>query len=246
MLKQLSLRKKLWLSSGFSLIALLFLSVWDIHQTRDLQLAERRRALIDVTEMAYTIVAGFGRLEDQGKLTREEAQLGAIARVRDQRFTGDGYVSILRSDSVVVMHPINPKLEGKNMIEFKDAKGNSLYKMIAFAGGSSGGGGFIEYWWPRPGSEKSSAKIGFVKHFKPWDWDIVCSMYSDDIEADFRQALIHTIVVFAGIAAFLTLIVGMVTRNIILSVGGEPEEAANAARKIAAGRFDRLFPGCGR
>jgi methyl-accepting chemotaxis protein len=30
--------------------------------------------------------------------------------------------------------------------------------------------------------------MGFVKRFKPWNWDLICSVYSDDIEADFRRA----------------------------------------------------------
>ncbi|MFT2633496.1 cache domain-containing protein, partial [Escherichia coli] len=68
-------------------------------------------------------------------------------------------------DSTIVMHPINTKLDGRNMLSFKDAKGNELYKMIAAAGASPAGKGFLEYWWPRPGSDKPSPKMGFVKRF---------------------------------------------------------------------------------
>ncbi|MCA1326904.1 methyl-accepting chemotaxis protein [Herbaspirillum sp. alder98] len=234
-MNNLSLKKKLWLPLVFSLIALLALSIWHAYQTRDLQIAERQRALEDVTEMAYTVISGYARLETEGKLSREEAQKGAIARIRDQRYTGDGYVTLVGSDSVIVMHPINTKLDGRNMIDFKDAKGNELYKMIAATGTSAAGKGYLEYWWPRPGSDKPSPKMGFVKRFKPWNWDLICSVYSDDIEADFRRSLIQAVVVLAGLGVLLLLIAGVVSRNIFRSIGGEPGAAADMARKIASG-----------
>ena len=231
----LSLKTKLWLPLIFSLLALLVLSIWHAFQTRDLQISERQRALQDVTEMAYTTIAGFAKLEAEGKLSHEEALKGAIARVKDQRYTGDGYVTLVNADSVIVMHPINSKLDGKNMFEFKDAKGNALYKMIAATGASASGEGFLEYWWPRPGTDKASPKMGFVKRFKPWNWDLICSVYSDDIEADFRKAVIQAVVVLAVLGVLLFLIAGAVSRSIFRSIGGEPTEAAGMARKIAGG-----------
>jgi methyl-accepting chemotaxis protein len=235
MMNNLSLKKKLWLPLVFSWMALLFLSVWHAYQTRDLQIAERQRGLEDVTEMAYTTVAGYAKLESEGKLSHEEAQKGAIARVRDQRYTGDGYATLVGADSTIVMHPINSKLDGRNMIDFKDAKGNALYKMIAATGASATGQGYLEYWWPRPGSDKPSPKMGFVKRFKPWNWDLICSVYSDDIEADFRRALIQAVVVLVALGVLLSVIAALVSRNIFRSIGGEPTEAAEMARKIAAG-----------
>ncbi|TWC71037.1 methyl-accepting chemotaxis protein [Herbaspirillum sp. SJZ099] len=234
-MNNLSLKKKLWLPLIFSLVALLFLSVWHAYQTRDLQISERQRALEDVAEMAHSLIAGYARLEGEGKMSHEDAQKGAIARVKDQRYTGDGYVTIVGADSTVVMHPINTKLDGKNLIDFKDAKGNELYKMIAATGASSSGKGFLEYWWPRPGADKPSPKMGFVKRFKPWNWDLICSVYSDDIEADFRKALIQAVAVLVVLGVLLSVIAGMVSRNIFRSIGGEPAEAADMARKIAAG-----------
>ncbi|MET3433609.1 methyl-accepting chemotaxis protein [Herbaspirillum seropedicae] len=234
-MNNLSLKKKLWLPLVFSWMALLFLSVWHAYQTRDLQIAERERGLQDVTEMAYTTIAGYAKLESDGKLSREDAQKAAIARIRDQRYTGDGYVTLVDSNSVIVMHPINSKLDGRNMLDFKDAKGNELYKMIAATGSSGAGKGYLEYWWPRPGSDQPSPKMGFVKRFKPWNWDLICSVYSDDIQADFRRALIQAVVVLIGLGVLLSLIAAMVSRNIFRSIGGEPAEAAEMARKIAAG-----------
>ncbi|MFL9923146.1 methyl-accepting chemotaxis protein [Herbaspirillum lusitanum] len=236
-MNNLSLKKKLWLPLIFSLVALFALSLWHAYQTRDLQIAERQHALLDVTEMSYSIVNGYAKLAAEGKMSTEDAKKAAIERVRDQRYSGDGYVTLVGSDSVIVMHPINAKLNGKDMINFKDTKGNELYKMIAATGSSSAGEGYLEYWWPRPGAapDKGSPKMGFVKRFKPWNWDLICSVYLDDVQADFNRAVIQAAIVLVILGVLLSLIAAMVSRNIFRSIGGEPTEAAEMARKIAAG-----------
>jgi len=231
----MSLKQKLWLPLIFSWIALFALSLWNIYETRNLQIADRQRALIDITEMSYSIVAGLYKQSADGKIPADDARKQAIARVADQRYTGSGYITLVGADSVVVMHPMSPKINGKNMIDFKDAKGNELYKMIAATGSSAAGEGFLEYWWPRPNEDKPSSKMGFVKRFKPWNLDFVASVYQDDIQADFYRSLIKAGVVLLILGAVMSAIAMLVVRNIYRSIGGEPAAASQIARKIAEG-----------
>ena len=234
-MNQLSLKQKLWLPLIFSWIALLALSFWNIYETRKLQIADRQHALVDITEMSYSLVNAYARQVNEGKMTQEDAKKAAIAAVSEQRYTGNGYITLIGSNSVIVMHPINAKLNGKNMYDFKDAKGAELYKMVAALGASSSGEGFLEYWWPRPNEEKASPKIGFVKRFKPWDWDLLAAVYQDDIEADFYRSLGKAALVLLALGIIMSLIASLVVRNIYRSIGGEPSHAADIARKIAEG-----------
>ena len=183
----MSLKQKLWLPLVFAWIALFALSLWNIYETRNLQIADRQHALIDITEMSYSIVAGLHKQSTEGKISADDARKQAIARVADQRYTGNGYITLVGADSVVAMHPMSPKLNGKNMIDFKDAKGNELYKMIAATGSSAAGEGFLEYWWPRPNETKPSPKMGFVKRFKPWNWGFWDLCGSDKTEHPLRS-----------------------------------------------------------
>jgi methyl-accepting chemotaxis protein len=231
----MSLKQKLWLPLIFAWIALFALSLWNIYETRNLQIADRQHALIDITEMSYSIVAGLHKQSTEGKIADDDARKQAIARVADQRYTGSGYITLVGSDSVIAMHPMSPKLNGKNMIDFKDAKGNELYKMIAATGSSAAGEGFLEYWWPRPNETTPSPKMGFVKRFKPWNWDFIASVYQDDIQADFYRSLIKAGVVLLILGAVMSAIATLVVRNIYRSIGGEPSEASLIARKIAEG-----------
>ncbi|MFL9878481.1 methyl-accepting chemotaxis protein [Herbaspirillum rhizosphaerae] len=234
-MNNLSLKQKLWLPLIFSWVALFALSLWNIYETRNLQISDRQHALVDITEMSYSIVSGLAQQAADGKMSVDDAKKMAIARVADQRYTGNGYITLVGADSVVVMHPTSPKLNGKNMYDFKDAKGNELYKMIAATGSSAAGEGFLEYWWPRPKEEKASPKMGFVKRFKPWNWDFIASVYQDDIQTDFYRALIRAGVVLLILGAVMSGIAILVVRNIYRSIGGEPSEASQIARRIAEG-----------
>jgi len=236
----LSLRTKLWAPLIVCWVALLALTLFNAWSARSAAFDARRQALADVIDMAHSLIAGVQAEVQAGRLTQEAGQAQAVARVGSLKYSaGAGYVTIVLTDSVVLNNPASPKVNGKNMADFKDAKGNFIYRDIAAAGGSSSGAGFIRYWWPRPGAEVPSAKMSYVKRYAPWGWDLVAGDYVDDIEHNFHAALIKSSVALAVLGLLITVIAGTVTRNVLRTIGGEPEEAAGIARRIAAGDLTR-------
>src|SRR5471032_541555 len=234
-MNRLSLRQKLWMSLILSWFGLLTLTVWHAYQTRDLQLSERHRDLGDIVAMSYSIAAGLDKLAQSGKMSVDAAKQEAIARIGDLRYDGGGYVTIVGANSVMIMHPISPKLDGKDMSDWKDAKGNPLYKAIAAAGSSAEGGGFLEYWWPKPGETEPSSKLGYTKRYKPWDWDMIAGAYQDDIQAAFYRTLLHSFLMLFALGAAISLFASLAIKSVRRSLGGEPAAAAQLARQIASG-----------
>ncbi|KAH0437192.1 hypothetical protein KCU90_g3955, partial [Aureobasidium melanogenum] len=202
-MNRLTLKQKLWVPILLCWAALLIVTVVNALDARNAQMDARRADLADVTDMAVSIVADYAKLADAGKLPVEEAKQQAIARINAQRYGTSGYVTIVRSDSVMVAHPMSPKLNGKDMSGFRDAKGNALYHDIAQAGGSPGGAGYLRYWWPKPGETAPSEKIGYVKRFTPWNWDFIAGAYMDDIQAQFYATLARS----AGMLVLLGVVV---------------------------------------
>jgi methyl-accepting chemotaxis protein len=234
-MNRLSLRQKLWMPLILSWFGLLTLTVWHAYQTRDLQLSERHRDLGDIVSMSYSIAAGLDKLAQSGKMSVDAAKQEAIARIGDLRYDGGGYVTIVGANSVMIMHPISPKLDGKDMSEWKDAKGNRLYKAIAAAGSSAEGAGFLEYWWPKPGETEPSSKLGYTKRYKPWDWDMIAGAYQDDIQAAFYRTLLHSFLMLFALGAAISLFASLAIKSVRRSLGGEPAAAAQLARQIASG-----------
>jgi len=211
------------------------LTVWHAFQTRDLQLNERKHELRDVVEASYSIIAGLNRRVQSGAMTEEAAKQQALARLGDLRTADNGYLTIISASSVMVMHPLSPKLNGTDQTGNKDAKGNALYRDIAAAGSSASGSGFVRYWWPKPGSMEPSAKVTYVKRFVPWDWDLTSGAYHDDIQAAFISTLRDSLLTLLLLGAVISCIAGLAVRSVMRSVGGEPSEAAAVARQMAAG-----------
>ena len=234
-MSHLTLRQKLWIPLLLTWVGLLTLTLWHALQMREMQLNERKHALADITEMASSIAAGLDRDAQAGKIGADAAKQQALARIADLRYSGNGYVTVVGADSVVVMHPMSPKLDGKDMSAWQDAKGNLLYKAIAAAGASPSAMGYVEYWWPKPGEKEPSSKLGFVERYKPWNWDLVAGVYQDDIQTAFYHTLVTSFAVLIGLGAAISLLTSLAVKSVRRSVGGEPAKAAELARQIASG-----------
>lgn len=241
-MKHWSLRRKLWLPLALAWLGLLALTVVNAWQTREVQFNARKSALADITDMSLSLVTHLDKQAAAGKLTQEQARQSALDQIAAQRYGKDGYVTVVRSDSVVVMHPIRSELNGRNMVDFKDAKGNRLYVDIAAAGASSAGRGYMTYWWPRPGSDTPNPKLGYAVRFVPWGWDLVAGDYVDDIEQAFRSALYRSISYLALLGLAISGLTLLVTRDIERSVGGEPGVAARCALQVAEGQLQFSVP----
>ena len=90
----------------------------------------------------------------------------AFAKIKDPdgefRFgDGKGYVWIHDLDGVMVMHPINPNLNGKNVLDLRDIHGVFLFAAMNELVEEKGEG-WVPYAWSKPGDKKSSPKVSYV------------------------------------------------------------------------------------
>jgi len=94
----------------------------------------------------------------------------AFTKIKDPegnfRFAdGQGYIWIQDLNAVVLMHPIKPSLDGKDMSGFADKNGTLLFLNFSDICDEKGAG-WVPYVWPKPGEEKTSPKISYVKLVK--------------------------------------------------------------------------------
>lgn len=81
---------------------------------------------------------------------------------------GEFYIFAYDYNGVVLCHGAKKNLIGKNLLEFKDKKGNTLIKDLIAAAKEDGG--FVRYVWPLPNSEKLADKLGYAKKVDDKYW----------------------------------------------------------------------------
>lgn len=171
----------------------------------------KTRHLVESTVSLVDHLAGQAKT---GTITATDAQAAAIAAVRALRYDTQEYFW-LQKDGVMLMHPIKPALEGKNMLSFKDPSGKPLFQAMEDTVARSGAG-FVDYLWPKPGVDEPVAKISYVKRSQAWGWIVGSGIYTDDVDAIFRQELM----VIGGVSALIILIVAVGSMVIARGITG--------------------------
>jgi diguanylate cyclase (GGDEF)-like protein/PAS domain S-box-containing protein len=162
----------------------------------------RKQTVQRVVEVAHQILAANYQLEVAGKLTRRDAQQASLVAIRALRYGDNDYFWINDMYPRMVMHPIQPELEGGDLSDYGDPTGFRLF--VAFVDEvRRSGAGFVEYLWPKPGQYAPVPKISYVKAFQPWGWIIGSGLYRDDIDRQFRSELLENALLLLVVAVSL-------------------------------------------
>ncbi len=219
------------------LIGLSTLSVVALIQLKDSMLEDRKVKTKNLVETATGLLAYHQKQAQAGKVSDADAQRLAIESLRGLRYNGADYFFIFDLNHNYVLSPPKPEIEGKNVADLKDARGK-LFVQEFISTAQKSDGGYVDYWFPRPGQQSAEPKLSYVTKFAPWGWVIGTGIYVDDVDTEFR----NNALLFGGISICLLGILGFFTwsigSGITKELGGEPSEAANVAAQIAAGNLD--------
>jgi methyl-accepting chemotaxis protein len=232
---KLSFRQKLFLPLLLSLLCLLTVFVIDTLHNRDVRLEERKTQLANAGQIAASIAKEYGALAASHVLPEDEAKKQALARIRALRYGETGYLVVFDGEQVL-MHPIKATLVGSKIAATRDPEGRQVYlDAIAATQAGKDGGGFTEYLWAKPGSQQPVPKLTYTLAYRPWGWNIMTGLYIDDVNQAFYRKLLESAVWLAVIGAALSAVVLLLIRNVERSLGGDPHDAVEAARRIAGG-----------
>ncbi len=198
---------KLVLIVAISLCGMVIMAPIALSSMRTQMMADRQAKTREMIDVGYGILAHYHQLETEGKLSRDAAQAAAIGEIKGLRYDKVEYFWINDMAPKMVMHPIKPELEGKNLAEMKDPSGNPLFMGFVDVVKKQGEG-FYGYLWPKPGFDQPVPKISYVKGFAPWGWIIGTGIYLDDVDAAFHQnALMFALV---SLIVFALVLVGSI------------------------------------
>jgi len=150
----------------------------------------------------------------------------AKATVEKMIYGKSGYFWINDLETKMIMHPLKPELNGKDLSNIKDPKGKYVFKEAVNLVKNKKEG-LLEYDWTKPGESEAKHKFSYITLFEPWGWVIGTGAYVDDIENKIELMRIHSeeeinntifqIILLALVSAiFLSFIVSFIANKTIV------------------------------
>ncbi len=219
MFANLTIRSKFIILIVMVMFGLLTLPVLDLLAEKQNLLEDRKLNTQHVVETARSVLEHYYQLSVDGKLSAEEAKQAAILAIKRLHYGENDYFWINDLQHKMIMHPKKPELDGQDLTESKDSNGQRIF--VEFVNVvKKQGSGFVEYYWPKPGSDKPVAKISYVSGFTPWGWLIGTGIYIDDVDAVFRVHLFKTAMILLAVMLPLFFLIILVSKNIVGSISG--------------------------
>ncbi len=115
------------------------------------------------------------------QIESEDEQIKIIQEsIEHIRFYKDssGYFFAYNYDCVCVAHATQKDIVGKDLYDHQDTHGNYVIRMLAEA--ASNGGGYVEFYWLKPGETGEKDKLGYVEPIIGTNFFIGSGVYLED------------------------------------------------------------------
>jgi signal transduction histidine kinase len=178
-MKNYSGKEKLKSVSGMRL-AVFFTSMAVFIMSSGFAHAEDKVAIACYKETAKTVVhttaAGLGEILKSVKSEKERVDM-IRSFIKPIRFYSDksGYFYVYDFSCLNIAHATQKDLQGKNLYDYKDGKGNFVIRKLSAT--AKKGGGYVEFYWVKPGSKNEFKKLGYVEPIPETNYFIGTGVY---------------------------------------------------------------------
>lgn len=232
-LRMVSIRWRLASMLMVTLIGMGLLSVIAINEIKQVMLQEKTVKTQHLVESAHTMLDYWHLQVENGSLSPTEARENALESLRKMRYGDSDYFWVQDLKGEMVMHPISPQLEGKNILRIQDANGRYLFQEIIDLAQNKGEGE-LYYSWPKPGQNKATDKVAFIQIEPNWGWIIGSGIYLNDIDQQFWKSITLFIFVAGSAAIIIMAMVITISGSIIRPINRTVE----AMDEISKGEGD--------
>ncbi len=223
-------RAKILLIVAASLIGMALMVTLGLSNLRHELLDGRRIKTQHLVEVGHGLVTHYLAEAKAGRLSTEQAQTAALSSLRTLRYAGSEYFWVNDMRARMVMHPIKPELEGKDLAEFKDPAGKKLFSEFVSTVAASKAG-FVDYLWPKPGFDQPVPKVSYVMGVDEWGWVVGSGIYIDDVDAAFWRAVTNQGMLIGAVMLVVLGISYLVGHRIVDALAA----ISNAMHRLAAG-----------
>jgi methyl-accepting chemotaxis protein len=200
-----------------------------LYAMRQALLNERQAQIVNMLTMAEHSLNYYYGLEQNGTLTRAQAQEAAKTALGQMVNEGKSYFWIRNPNGMTVSHP-NRMNMGK-IVEGETMEGKPAGP--TYAAGMATEHFFLTKMKANLPDGTLSPKLNGVFAFNQWNWWIGTGFFLDDINRTFQAAALKSLWMALAGFAILSTLGWQVIRSVTGALGGEPAYAAEVTGKIA-------------
>ncbi len=210
---RLNFTKRLWLQTIFMIGISTVFVLGLLYQFSSFMGRYSIRDLKNITVIPYKIIEEYHEKALKGELSEEEAKRQAKALISTLRWGADekNYFWINSDDPgniKMIMHPYKPQLDGKDITNLKDKKGNYLFQdMVKICAASPRHAGYVNYYWQyKDDPSRIEPKVSYVRLFQPWGWIVGTGQYKSDLFDNAWQLIKKFIFIALGLGTLVGVV----------------------------------------
>jgi len=230
LLNNFSIKLKLIIVVVLGVAGMLLVTTQSLIQSNNMLLTEKQLEMRFLVEATHSIINGHYQEYKTGKITEEQAKMQSIAAINTLRYDNGNYFWINDETPTMVVHPIKPALNDKDLSTVTDKNGKFLFKAFVEVAQQNPDGGVVDYLWPKPGHENPVEKISFVKTFKPWGWIIGSGVYIDDVKETMWAFMSNLFMGLVIITLLLLFVSYFIAKSIIIPLNKTTEALEDLAK----------------
>ncbi len=196
---------------------------------RELIMKEKQTNVSNLVQEAISLLASYEKQVNAGTLTKEEAQKQAAELIAAIRYNEKDYIWINDLTPQMVMHPIKPEMNGKDLSENKDPNGKLLFmEMVKVC--KDKGKGFVEYAWAKPGNSNAVPKMSYVELYSSWGWIVGTGIYIDDVDTQMQKIMFGIGIALCILMALTIFLALFIARSITIPASVLVKQTAQVAK----------------
>jgi len=234
-LKKFTIKSRILSLFLLSAIGFIFISYFAVSSFSQYNFESRKETIKAQVDTAESILKRYHSASVF--MGEDEAKHQAMEAIRQMRYGNGEYFWVNDIKGNMVMHPMKPELNKKNVLYITDPNGVAIFEEFVKVGNTEEAEGFVEYQWDKKVGDTiipNVDKLSFVRHFKPWGLIVGTGLYMDDLQAQTRETAKDFAIIAGSIGVLLIFIYGMV----ILSISKPMESLRLAMRNISSGESD--------
>lgn len=207
MLKKLSIKQKMIYWNIFIIILFIIVLIYLENLSIERLMSEKETQIKNLGDAASGIIYKYMKLENEGKLTHDQAVEQIKDIINSARYDKDNYFFIGDTDMRQITNP-------KKLSENGKVQNTSAYKLFQETAFKNHDSAYLKYFSTRPGTTKEFPKITYLKMIPEWKWFIGTGIYIDDIENQkFKNYILNFVLCL--LFTFLLMLGGIILVNLI-------------------------------